>query len=85
MGMTSVHTNRILRQLRMDGIVEFQRGTVKNLNEGKLQRLAQFDGRYLHLTPSSRDLARGGAVSSTSSVIDIFRSCASSSRTLMTT
>jgi CRP-like cAMP-binding protein len=53
MGMTSVHTNRILRQLRMDGVVEFQRGTVKILNENKLQRLAQFDGRYLHLRPSS--------------------------------
>lgn len=53
MGMTSVHTNRILRQLRMDGVVEFQRGTVKVLNETKLERLAQFDARYLHLTPSS--------------------------------
>ncbi len=53
MGVTSVHTNRILRQLRMDGVLELQRGTVKILNERKLQKLAQFDGRYLHLTPSS--------------------------------
>lgn len=53
MGVTSVHTNRILRQLRVDGVVELQRGMVKILNESKLQRLAQFDGRYLHLSPSS--------------------------------
>jgi hypothetical protein len=51
--VTSVHTNRILRQLRIDGVVELQRGMVKILNETKLQRLAQFDGRYLHLSPSS--------------------------------
>jgi CRP-like cAMP-binding protein len=50
MGVTSVHTNRLLRQLRIDGVVEFQRGTVRILNERKLVRLAQFDGRYLHLT-----------------------------------
>nr|WP_283810239.1 helix-turn-helix domain-containing protein [Bradyrhizobium sp. Gha] len=53
MGVTSVHTNRILRELRVDGVLELQRGTVKILNEYKLQELAQFDGRYLHLSPSS--------------------------------
>ena len=53
MGVTSVHTNRILRQLRIDGVLEFQRGMVKILTESKLQKLAQFDGRYLHLSPSS--------------------------------
>src|ERR1700759_3315632 len=53
MGVTSVHTNRILRQLRVDGVLEFQRGMVRILNESRLQELAQFDGRYLHLSPSS--------------------------------
>jgi len=53
MGMTSVHTNRILRQLRLDGVLELQRGMVKILNETRLQDLAQFDGRYLHLSPAS--------------------------------
>ena len=53
MGVTSVHTNRILRELRIDGVLELQRGTVKILNEYKLQELAQFDGRYLHLSPPS--------------------------------
>ncbi len=53
LGVTSVHTNRILRQLRIEGVVELQRGMVRILNETKLQELAQFDGRYLHLSPSS--------------------------------
>lgn len=53
MGVTSVHTNRIIRQLRVDGVLELQRGTVKILSEKKLQELAQFDRRYLHLSPSS--------------------------------
>jgi CRP-like cAMP-binding protein len=52
LGVTSVHTNRILRQLRLDGVLEFHRGMVRILNEYKLQELAQFDGRYLHSSPS---------------------------------
>jgi CRP-like cAMP-binding protein len=52
MGVTSVHTNRILRQLRLDGVLEFHRGMVRILNEHKLLELAQFDGRYLHSSPS---------------------------------
>lgn len=53
MGVTSVHTNRILRLLRVDGVLEFQRGTVNILSEQRLQELAQFDGRYLHSSPTS--------------------------------
>ena len=52
MGVTSVHTNRILRQLRLDGVLEFYRGVVKILDERKLQELAQFDSRYLHSSPT---------------------------------
>jgi CRP-like cAMP-binding protein len=53
MGVTSVHTNRILRDLRVDGVLELQRGTVRILDERKLQELAQFDGRYLRLSPTN--------------------------------
>lgn len=52
MGVTSVHTNRILRQLRLEGVLEIHRGMVNILDEHKLQQLAQFDGRYLHATPN---------------------------------
>jgi hypothetical protein len=47
-----VHANRIIRQLRDDGIVDINRGRVAVLDEVKLAELAQFDDRYLHQDPS---------------------------------
>jgi CRP-like cAMP-binding protein len=52
LGITAVHANRVIRQLREDGIVEMQRGRVKVLDEAKLWDLADFDGRYLHQSPT---------------------------------
>jgi CRP-like cAMP-binding protein len=52
LGITPVHTNRIIRQLRDDGIVDISRGRVTVLDEAKLAELAQFDDRYLHQDPS---------------------------------
>ncbi len=52
MGITPIHANRIIRQLREDGVLEFNRGYVTVLNERNLEELAHFDGRYLHLSPS---------------------------------
>jgi CRP-like cAMP-binding protein len=52
MGITPIHANRIIRQLREDGVLEFHRGDVTILDERKLEELAHFDDRYLHLTPS---------------------------------
>ena len=52
LGITPVHTNRIIRQLRDDGIVDISRGRVTVLDEAKLAGLAQFDDRYLHQDPS---------------------------------
>jgi CRP-like cAMP-binding protein len=52
MGITPIHANRIIKQLREEGVLEFRRGYVSVLDEGKLQELAHFDDRYLHLKPS---------------------------------
>ena len=52
LGITGVHVNRVIRQLREDGIVELQRGRVNVLDEHKFQELADFDHRYLHQSPS---------------------------------
>jgi CRP-like cAMP-binding protein len=49
MGITPIHANRIIRQLREDGVLEFHRGYATVLNERNLEELAHFDGRYLHL------------------------------------
>jgi CRP-like cAMP-binding protein len=48
LGITTVHANRIVKQLREEGIVEFQRGRVIILDEFRLLELAEFDRRYLH-------------------------------------
>ena len=52
LGITAVHANRVIKQLRQDGIVAFHRGRVEVLDEDKLLELAGFDGRYLHLSPA---------------------------------
>ncbi len=52
LGTTAVHVNRVIRQLREEGIVELQRGRVIVLDERKFRELADFDPRYLHQSPS---------------------------------
>jgi CRP-like cAMP-binding protein len=52
LGITAVHANRVIKQLRQDGVVELHRGRVTVLDEGKLLELAGFDDRYLHLSPA---------------------------------
>lgn len=52
MGITSVHVNRIVKQLRDDRILEFSRRAVTVIDERKLLQLADFDGVYLHQTPA---------------------------------
>jgi CRP-like cAMP-binding protein len=53
LGITPVHANRIIKQLRQDGIVDVGRGRVHVLDEMKLAELAQFDDRYLHQNPAA--------------------------------
>lgn len=52
LGITAVHSNRVIRQLRQDGIADLHRGRVTVLDERKFQELADFDGRYLHQSPT---------------------------------
>lgn len=52
MGITPVHANRIIKHLRGDGVLDFHRGRVTVIDEGKLRELADFDDRYLHQAPS---------------------------------
>jgi CRP-like cAMP-binding protein len=48
-GLTSVHVNRMLKQLRTDGLVTFRGGWVVIDDWDGLQREAEFDPGYLHL------------------------------------
>ena len=50
LGLSAVHVNRILRQLREDGLVTFRDGFVTFDNYKKLKEFAQFDPVYLDQT-----------------------------------
>lgn len=48
LGMTPVHINRILRELREAGAMAFSRGSLKVIDPVKLVQIAGFDENYLH-------------------------------------
>jgi CRP-like cAMP-binding protein len=48
LGMTAVHINRILKELRLAGAMSLKRGSVTILDPGKLVQIAGFDENYLH-------------------------------------
>lgn len=47
LGLTSVHLNRVMRELREEDIINFKDGTVDFIDEEKAVALAGFDERYL--------------------------------------
>lgn len=49
-GLSAVHVNRVLQDLRRKGLIRADRRRLAVLDWGQLQRLALFDGRYLHLS-----------------------------------
>jgi CRP-like cAMP-binding protein len=48
LGMTPVHLNRVLRELRTHGAVTLQRGSLTISNPNKLVEIAGFNDNYLH-------------------------------------
>ena len=47
-GTTAIHMNRSLRQLRKEGIADFNRGTITVPDRIKLEKYATFDSAYLY-------------------------------------
>jgi CRP-like cAMP-binding protein len=54
LGLTSVHVNRTLKELRERELVEFRGGRVTIQDLGGLQRVAEFDPSYLYLEKRPR-------------------------------
>lgn len=54
LGLTVVHTNRVLRELRQRGLVQFSRKTVLIHDAARLRAFAEFDPTYLYLDVISR-------------------------------
>ncbi len=50
LGLTSVHVNRVLRDLRTAGLAHHQRGWISLLNTDELSAVAGFSGAYLRGT-----------------------------------
>lgn len=48
LGMTPVHINRVLKELRLAGAMALKRGSVTILDPRKLVQIAGFDENYLH-------------------------------------
>lgn len=48
LGMTAVHINRVLKELRLSGAMAVSRGNVSIIDPGKLVQIAGFDENYLH-------------------------------------
>lgn len=48
LGMTAVHINRVLKELRLAGAMALQRGSVTIMDPAKLVQIAGFDENYLH-------------------------------------
>lgn len=53
-GLTSVHVNRMLKQLRDQEMMTFRNGIVDIHDWDRLARAAEFDPAYLHLDPQPR-------------------------------
>lgn len=47
-GLTPVHVNRVLKQLRVGKVMELRAGSLTILDAAKLARIAGFDDNYLH-------------------------------------
>jgi CRP-like cAMP-binding protein len=60
LGLTTVHVNRVLRQLRAQGLVATQQRRIEILDRDGLQEVAQFSAGYLEHVAASR-LGRRGA------------------------
>ena len=58
LGLTSVHVNRTLKELRERGLVEFRGGRVTILDLEGLERVAEFDPAYLYLEKSPAERCR---------------------------
>jgi CRP-like cAMP-binding protein len=48
LGLTAIHVNRVLRQLREDNLLTVRRGTVKIHDLARLRKLSGFQGGYLN-------------------------------------
>lgn len=55
-GLTAVHVNRTLQELRRDGLIELERKQLHIVDLEQMKRLAMFNANYLHLEREGKHL-----------------------------
>ncbi|WP_375401782.1 Crp/Fnr family transcriptional regulator, partial [uncultured Sphingomonas sp.] len=65
LGMTPVHMNRVLKDLRLAGAMALRRGNLTILDAIKLVQIAGFDENYLHRRVGQGSPAAPGSEAST--------------------
>ncbi|WP_050426416.1 Crp/Fnr family transcriptional regulator [Bradyrhizobium tropiciagri] len=53
LALSTVHVNRVLQELRSEGLIEIDRAAFNLLDRERLEEYGQFDPSYLHLSPSA--------------------------------
>ena len=56
-GLTAVHVNRTLQELRRDGLIELERKQLHILDMERMKDVSMFNANYLHLDHEGRHLA----------------------------
>ena len=59
-GLTSVHVNRTLQELRRDGLIELERKQLQILDLERMMDVSMFNANYLHLDHEGRHLDANG-------------------------
>ena len=54
LGISTVHVNRVIQELRQSGLIVWENGVVEILDWPRLLELSSFDDRYLHLVQEPR-------------------------------
>ena len=54
-GLSTVHVNRVIQELRRENLIALRNRTFSALNWGGLKVAAEFDATYLHLPPTGLD------------------------------
>jgi CRP-like cAMP-binding protein len=58
LGLTPIHTNRVMRQLERDGLLERSNGWILFKDQDRLAEISQFDASYFHLDAFRMRLGR---------------------------
>lgn len=62
LGLTPIHMNRMLRELREDGLLVFKNGKVEYFNRKALIALAEYDGEFMHMSVFNKEQPRQNGI-----------------------